>query len=239
MAKRRFDGILIDFYGTVCAGDREAVEDVCRRIVGECRLSVSPQELAVSWGERFFGVLEQSNGESFRTLYECVLRSLEATLERLNVADDPQPYLAQLEEYWLDPPIHLDALDFLRQVELPVCCVSNADTAPLTAAIREHGLRFDAVVTSEDARSYKPDPAIFRCGLEMLGVSADRAVHIGDSLHADVWGASKLGIATVWVCRENRIHDIGTASPGLTVAGLAGLSDILQNGHGGPQPGFP
>ena len=227
MAARRFDAIFIDFYGTICAGDRDAVEDVCKRIVDSCGLSLSAPRLAVTWGERFFDLLDHSNCETFRTLYECELASLQETLQAFGKSPDPLPFVAQIEEYWVNAPIYADALEFLGQNGLPVCCVSNADTKPLTTAIGKHGLRFDAVVTSEDSRSYKPDSGIFEFALRALGVDARRTLHVGDSLHADVRGASKLGISTAWVHRENRIHDIGKCTPNFTIRSLDELQKII------------
>ena len=228
MANRRFDAVFIDFYGTICAGDREAVEAVCQRIVDSCELPLTARELAITWGERFFAWLDRCHRESFRTLYECELESLQETLKAFDKSPDPHPFVAQIEEYWVSAPIYADALEFLGQIEVPVCCVSNADTKPLTTAIKKHGLQFDAVVTSEDSRSYKPDSGIFGHALNALGVEARRTIHIGDSLHADIGGASRLGIATAWVHRENRIHDIGTGRPDYTVGSLAELPGVLS-----------
>jgi len=229
MTKRRYDGLLIDFYGTISDGDRDAVNAACRSIVQACDLTLTPEELAVVWGERFFEVVEQSNHDRFRTLYECELGSLRDTLADLGRADvDPIPFVAQLEEYWADPAVHPDAVEFLENVDLPVCCVSNADTTPLSAAIRKHRLSFDAVVTSQAARCYKPDPAIFEQAVRALGVDPRRTMHIGDSLHSDVGGATKLGITATWICRENRIHDIGTSDPDHVVGSLADIFALLR-----------
>ena len=228
MTERQFDGILIDFYGTVCAGDRAAVEAVCRQVVDSCRLPVSPGRLAVSWSERFFDTLESCNHDSFRTLYECVCQSLGDTLKTFNQAPDPAPFVEQLERYWIAPPIYRDAVDFLAAAELPICCVSNADTEPLLTAIEKHDLHFDAIVSSEAARCYKPEPAIFACALDALGIGPDRAVHVGDSLHSDVRGAASLGITTAWICRENRIHDIGFCKPHYTIVSLNELTMLIS-----------
>ncbi|MHC4696362.1 MAG: HAD family hydrolase [Planctomycetota bacterium] len=227
--KRRFDGLLIDFYGTISDGDRDAVEAACRRIVETSGLDIAPADFAITWGERFFDIIERSNHESFRTLYECELASLRDTLTYLGIDGAPSPALvADLEAYWADPPVHADALEFLKCVDLPICCVSNADTKPLMTAIEKHGLKFDAVITSEAARCYKPDPAIFRRALDAIGIGPDRVIHIGDSLHSDVSGASKLGITTAWIRRENRIHDIGTSRPNHIVTTLNELLPLLR-----------
>lgn len=227
---RRIEAVLIDFYGTISAGDRAAVERACARIVAACRLPLSAAELAVIWGERFFGTIEQSNHQHFRTLHECELSSLEATLADYGVAADPRPFVAELEAYWADPPLHADAVAFLDEIEVPICCVSNADAMPLAAAIARHALRFDAVVCSEAARCYKPQAAIFERAARQLGVAPQNLVHIGDSLHSDVGGASGAGIATVWVRRDGRIHDIGTATPDHVVEQLTEVPALLRRG---------
>ncbi|UCE58315.1 MAG: HAD family hydrolase [Phycisphaerales bacterium] len=229
MSDRPFDGILIDFYGTISDGDRDAVEAVCGRVVKAHGLTLSPREFAEAWGEVFFGLLGRSNHHAFKTLYQCELQSLRDTLASFGTGDgNPQRFVAEIEKYWVDPPVHHDALDFLSRLDLPVCCVSNADTEPLLAAIEKHGLRFDAVVTSQDARCYKPDPHIFEKALGALGATPQRTLHIGDSLHSDVGGASKLGISTAWIRRENRIHDIGTSRPDHILGALTDIIPLLR-----------
>lgn len=146
--------------------------------------------------------------------------------EHLRIQADPAPFVAQLEAYWRDPPIHADAVQLLDELNVPVCVVSNADSEPLQAAIAKHGLRFDAVISSEEVRSYKPDGQIFRRALERMGVDASRALHIGDSLHSDVAGAQSVGITAAWICREDRIHDIGRCTPCHTCSSLTDLKRL-------------
>ena len=220
MSTRRYDAILIDFYGTISSGDREAVEQACLEVVQVCDLPIESGELAIAWGERFFSMIDRSNHDGFRTLYECEIESLRETLAGFDRDADPLPLVRTLEDYWADPPIYADALEFLRHVDRPICCVSNADTEPLLAALDRRGLRFSAVVTSEAARCYKPQPAIFEHALANLGATPDRVVHIGDSLHSDIAGAQSLGIDTIWVRRPRRIHDVGESTPTQTVSSL-------------------
>lgn len=228
MGSGRFDAVLIDFYGTIAAGDREAVEAACERVVQTCEIPVSPERFAVLWGERYFATVERSNHEDFRTLYECEQISLCDTLATFDRDVDPAPFLIELEEYWHNPPVHSDALDFLKDLDLPVCCVSNADAKPLECAIARHRLRFDHVVSSQMARCYKPDPQIFRAALAALGARAERALHVGDSLHSDIGGAGRLGIKTAWICRRERVHDIGNHPPDHTISSLAELLGLLS-----------
>jgi FMN phosphatase YigB (HAD superfamily) len=84
------------------------------------------------------------------------------------------------------------------------------------------------VVCSEQARSYKPAPGLFRYALEVIGLTPADVLHVGDSLHADVGGARKAGIDVVWVCRDRRIHDIGSATPNHKISSLKGLREFLE-----------
>lgn len=58
---------------------------------------------------------------------------------------------------------------------------------------------FDVVIVSGELGLRKPHPKIFEAALEALGVKAAEAVFIGDSLKADVFGAKKAGLKTVYV----------------------------------------
>jgi len=227
MASGPFDAVFIDFYGTISAGDRDAVLAACRRVVTTFELPFTADELAVRWGESFFGIVDRSNHDEFRSLYECETASLRETLSPFVGPFDPRPFVEELEAYWRDPPIHDDVLHLLEKMHVPICCVSNADCAPLQAAIARHGLRFDAVMCSEESRCYKPEPHIFRKAAAKLGVDPTRAIHVGDSLHSDISGASRLGITTAWLRREERIHDIGTAPPDHTITSLTELLVLI------------
>ena len=61
---------------------------------------------------------------------------------------------------------------FLDGLRLPVCVVSNIDADPFEAALRHLGWRFDAVVTSEGCRAYKPRGELFKPLSESLAVRA-------------------------------------------------------------------
>lgn len=229
MTKPSFDALFIDFYGTVTTGDRHAVETASRRVVTELELPLTPAEFAIEWGKVFFAGADQRNHERFATLYEIECETLVETLRRFDRPDvDPVPFVQGLQEYWAAPSLHPESVPALKSIDVPICCVSNADTADILSAIEHHDLRFDHVVTSEDARAYKPEPTIFRRALADMNLSPERVAHAGDSLHADVFGAQPLGITTIWICREGRIFDVGDATPDYKINSLMDLSRILR-----------
>jgi putative hydrolase of the HAD superfamily len=91
----------------------------------------------------------------------------------------------------------------LRARGLRVALVSNGDgtVAATLAAIGlcqvgpGAGVAVDAILDSATVGLEKPDPRLFALALERLGVAAENAVHVGDSVHADVAGARAAGLA--------------------------------------------
>jgi 2-haloalkanoic acid dehalogenase type II len=222
------DGVFLDMYGTLTTGDRAAVEGTCAQIIKDTNLSLSPRELSIIWGERFFDAMNYTNGDGFKTLFDIEARTLCETMDAFGLPVDPQPYVARLVAYWQDPPLQPEVPQFLAEFTTPICIVSNADTADVVAALARHDIRVAGVVTSEDARSYKPDPRIFDVALRSTGWRRERVLHVGDSLHSDVGGARAAGLRAGWVNRAHRIHDIGNHEPDYEFESLNGLKTLVD-----------
>lgn len=79
----------------------------------------------------------------------------------------------------------------LRARGLSLCVVSNWDCG-LAEQLEALGLDLP-VVTSAEVGAAKPDPRLFLAALELLGVEAARALHVGDS-PADEQGALAAGM---------------------------------------------
>jgi len=90
----------------------------------------------------------------------------------------------------------------LRERGLHVQIVSNIDQDQLDAVWPRLALdaHVHAITTSEEARSCKPDPGIFRIALEKAGDPDPRSVvFVGDSVLHDVAGARALGMTSVLI----------------------------------------
>ena len=61
---------------------------------------------------------------------------------------------------------------------------------------------FDAIVTSVDAGSRKPDDGIYRKALDLLECDPGQAIMVGDRVDTDIAGANMIGITSV-LCRWN------------------------------------
>ena len=222
------DGIFLDLYGTLTTGDRAAVEAVCAEVVGDCGVAMSPHELSIAWGERFFRFLDASDGSGFRTLFDVETETLIETLAPFGVDIDPRPYAERLREYWRNPPLQDEVGLFFEAIGCAVCIVSNADRADAEAVVSANRFPITHLVTSEDARSYKPHREIFEMALARTGWRRDRVIHVGDSLHSDVGGAMAAGIRSGWVNRAHRIHDIGNHQPDHEFADLQDLAALVD-----------
>ena len=108
-------------------------------------------------------------------------------------------------------------LETLRERGYKLALVSNAMDPPwlLHRDLEQLGVRerLDAAVFSSEVGWRKPHPAIFERALELLGVAAERAVFVGDSLANDVGGAQALGMTTVQAVWFNAEEDAGAPEP--------------------------
>jgi len=88
-----------------------------------------------------------------------------------------------------------EALATLRDAGLVLVVVSNSD-GTVERQLEQLALRplLDAVVDSAVVGAEKPDPAIFRHGLERVGVRPERTLHVGDLYAVDVVGARRAGL---------------------------------------------
>jgi putative hydrolase of the HAD superfamily len=89
------------------------------------------------------------------------------------------------------------------------------------------GAYFAVVVVSADLGVAKPDAAVFEYALSQLGVVAERAVMVGDSIDKDVNGALAAGLGAVWLNRE------GCAAPAnrTDLLAISTLSDLPSALH--------
>lgn len=78
--------------------------------------------------------------------------------------------------------------------------VTNGDPTLQAPKLDALGIRdyFEVVVHGGVDAPYKPDPEPFYLALGEMGVAPDRAVHVGNSLEADVAGAHAAGLESVW-----------------------------------------
>ncbi|MFE6697109.1 haloacid dehalogenase type II [Streptomyces sp. NPDC057718] len=119
----------------------------------------------------------------------------------------------------------------------PLIGLSNASRTALLELNAHAGLRWHQALSAEDARAYKPAPAVYRLAVTVGGQPPERLLMV--AAHAwDLRGAQALGLRTAYVARP--VGDPPTASDRFDLyaedltdlAGQLGLSRL--SGRRGP-----
>ncbi|MBM2616122.1 HAD family hydrolase [Actinoplanes sp. LDG1-06] len=184
-----YKAILLDVFGTLVVDDDSPYVSQLADLAG-----VPAASVAQVWESHLWAAADGAHGVGFRTLADLESASLALTAAHFGFVLPPRPV----------PPAALfpDAAPFLAALSVPVCLVSDADRNHLVGLLASLGVTVDHVVTSEDARAYKPRPEPFEMALSLLGLTAAEVIHVGDSPASDLIGAQELGIATAFVDRS-------------------------------------
>ena len=221
----RFTTISFDCYGTLI--DWEAgLLPALRTILAAHRCTLADAAILELYGE-FEAEAESGPYQSYRDVLESVVRSFG---ERLQFQPS-QPEIRSLHESVPNWPPFADTVAALRQLKTryKLAIISNIDDDLFAQTRKLLAVDFDAVVTAQQARSYKPALRNFEMALQRLAIPREQLLHAAQSLYHDVVPARSLGIATVWVNRKSARPGVGAVRaahghPDLEVADLVSLS---------------
>jgi 2-haloacid dehalogenase/putative hydrolase of the HAD superfamily len=104
--------------------------------------------------------------------------------------------------------------------------ISNIDDKLLGQTRRHIPMDFDLVVTAQQVRSYKPDPAHFVECARRLG-SKKGWVHVAASHHSDVSPCVKQRIPVIWVNRGKQVLESSQRKPTAEVPNLREAAKLL------------
>jgi 2-haloacid dehalogenase len=113
---------------------------------------------------------------------------------------------------------------FAKKFEIGI--LSNIDDKLLGATRRHFRVDFDLVVTAQQVRSYKPDPAHFKECERRIG-SKKGWVHVASSYYYDVEPCIKAKIPVIWVNRHKEPLDPSQKKPTAEVRTLLDAAKLL------------
>jgi 2-haloacid dehalogenase len=215
------DVLALDVYGTLV--DTGGQVDRLRRVVGDRAGAFSDAWRQVQLEYTF----RRAVMRDWVDFGVCTAQALDAAARRFDVdlTDDQR---RELLEGYGRLPAYDDAEVALRRLaagDVRTVAFTNGGTEAARGLLDHAGLLglLDDVVSVEQVRSFKPDPAVYAQLLERLGLPAHRvAVVSGNSF--DVLGAKHAGLAAVWVRRQpGAALDPWGVSPDRTVAELTEL----------------
>ncbi|HEX7814062.1 HAD family hydrolase [Dyella sp.] len=124
--------------------------------------------------------------------------------------------------------LYPDALPALERIarRYPVASLTNGNADLELVGIRAH---FAFHICARDTGVAKPDKRIFHAAADLLNVSPQNILHVGDDAELDVVGARAAGLRTAWINRERALwpQALGTA-PDLDLPDLAALAAWLE-----------
>jgi 2-haloacid dehalogenase/putative hydrolase of the HAD superfamily len=104
--------------------------------------------------------------------------------------------------------------------------ISNVDDKLLGQTRRHIPFDYDLVVTAQQVRSYKPDPAHFKEAARRIG-GKKGWVHVAASLYHDVEPCLKDKIPVIWVNRKKEVLEPGQKKPTAEVKTLLEAAKLL------------
>lgn len=146
--------------------------------------------------------------------YSLVLRNVaDRIVEKLLGTADPE--LSKSFPFSLPTwPLFAETNEALAQLEprFRLAIISNVDDDLISATLRNIGVSFAEVVTSQQVGRYKPDIQIFEHALARLDAAPGETIHIAEGL-CEARPARRLGMKCLWVERSPRSDDGGGAIP--------------------------
>jgi putative hydrolase of the HAD superfamily len=187
--KHNIELILFDLGGTIY--DDETFTRALLRAAHELNPALDEHE--------FWAVYDEQRAQSSGSLRTAIAK-------RFVPGSDRAALTTLAKKYWEYPEsaLYPDVKPALRSLapRFKLGLVANAGPAA-EKALRRDGIYhfFNVILLSEAIGVEKPNEEIFRRALERAGVSADRAVHVGNRLDNDIRPARRAGLKTIWMLR--------------------------------------
>jgi 2-haloacid dehalogenase len=189
------------------------------------------EALAAAWQAKLFAstwlMTTAGQYEPFATVADGALRFAAKSIG-VPLSDAVRAALvAGYDEMDLWPDVAA-TLERLRGAGLRLAVLSNLGAGTLTDSLRRTGIlkRFDAVLSTDKVRRFKPSPAAYRMATGALSLPA---AQIGFAAFAgwDVAGARWFGFPTVWVNRLGAPAETIGPAPQVTSRDLSGVLGLV------------
>ena len=224
--------ILFDAYGTLFNEGKESIPRIAEDIVRKFSLKMLPEELFNRWKINYLNIEKGvfSNRLPFKTIKQINLESLTLTFENFSINGSPLEFVDKLFYLWSFPKLFPEVKDVLSELKenYVLGILSNTDDETLFSAVRHTGLEMNYILTSEQARGYKPNTDIFLRACNDLGLSKDEVVYVGNSLN-DVVGAKTTGLIMIHVNRRKEPLKSLLYSPDYKCNSLQPISEIIKD----------
>lgn len=199
-----FDTLTFDCYGTLIDWESGIWDGLQPLLMANGKTDITRER-----GLRDYARVESSiQSEAPGLFYPALLEKVHARLADdwgLSTNDAMNGAFGSSIPHWPAFPDTADALRVLKK-HFKLVILSNVNRSGFEASNRKLGVAFDAIITAEDAGSYKPNLRHFELMLDTLsnlGTTKDKVLHTAQSLYHDHVPATSFGLAKCWIDRQN------------------------------------
>jgi 2-haloacid dehalogenase/putative hydrolase of the HAD superfamily len=215
--------VTFDVYGTLIDWETGAADAFVKEAARD-GFTLDPAEII----PLFHSVQQQIQAGSYE-LYAEVLRRTAIQIARdLGWALEPSRagFLPESVQRW---PAFKETNPVLTKIakKYSIGLISNIDDKLLGQTRRHIPLDFDLVVTAQQVRSYKPDPAHFtECERRIGGRKG--WVHVAASYYHDIEPCIKKKIPVIWVNRHGEVLEANQKKPDFEVKNLREAEKLIN-----------
>lgn len=195
----KFAWVTFDCYGTLIDWDA-GIRNFLRDLLARKSTSADLDSLHRRWEEIQFELIQRE----YRPYKDILKLSLEAALREFGiqyVSEDGDAFAASMPTWRPFPDVPSSLNELKRYARIAI--ISNTDNDILRESVKLMGVEFDALVTAEDAKVYKPSPRIFEFALKRLNESPERILHVAFGFKYDLAPAKQVGMTTCWLNRSD------------------------------------
>jgi len=214
--------VTFDVYGTLIDWEKGVV-DAFQKEASRDGFTIDPDEIIPLFHE----ISREIEGGSYELYAEVLRRTALEIAKRIDWPLEPSRsgFLPDSVQRWpAFKETNTQLAKFKKKFQIGL--VSNIDDKLLGQTRRHIPQDYDLVVTAQQVRSYKPDPAHFKeCARRMGGKKG--WVHVASSLYHDVEPCLKEKIPVIWVNRKKETLESGQKKPTAEAKSLLEAAKLL------------
>jgi 2-haloacid dehalogenase len=216
----KLEALVFDAYGTLF--DVHSVVRRCEACWPDRGAALSAawrtKQLEYTW--------QRSLMRAYRPFSEVTREALEQSCEALGLSLSAAQAEELLQEY-RRLSLFPDVAQTLKDLKGKKAILSNGSPDMLEPLVKQSGLRFDAVLSVDALRIFKPAPEVYALAVKRLGVAAGRIGFVSSNCW-DALGAKAFGFNAFWINRTGAPLDRLGVRPDAVLKSLGELSEVLR-----------
>lgn len=190
------------------------------------------EQFSLLWRTKIFEYTWlRTSAHQYRNFWQCIDDALQFTTSHLKIRLTTETHQKLMQAFLqLQPyPDVLASLGVLKSQGLKIAFLSNMTGHMLDSNIQHANLQsyFDEVVSTDEVKTFKPDPRAYQLGIDAFGYKKEEIVFAAFASW-DAIGARWFGYPTVWVNRFGFTPEVMNIAPDVTGRNLESLVTFVQ-----------